>query len=165
MSGNPVFEMSKAFPQLDDYYGVLSGPAYTIPYSVAGLLSSVLTKHPRRHIILSVAMAGLSLFTISNGFCQFFWAICLFRILHGAASSSLQPISFQLVADYFPIEQRGTANAALSAANFFGVAMSSMSILLIKAMGWRGAYISMGAAGVFSGLFGLLTLYAPSKRK
>ena len=37
---NPFYEMSAAFPQLDLYYGMLSGMIFDIPYSISGLLAS-----------------------------------------------------------------------------------------------------------------------------
>jgi len=59
------------------------------------------------------------------------------RILHGAVSSTINPLSYSLVADYFPPEKRSRANALLTAGGYLGIALSSISILLIKSLGWR----------------------------
>jgi MFS family permease len=59
------------------------------------------------------------------------------RILHGAISAPINPLSFSLVADYFPPEKRSRANAILTTGNYLGIALSSISILLIKKNGWR----------------------------
>lgn len=43
-AADPKYEMSVSFPQLDAYYGFLSGIAYNLPYSVFGLFAGYLTR-------------------------------------------------------------------------------------------------------------------------
>ena len=59
---------------------------------------------------------------------------------------------YSLVSDYFPPDKRTTANSILSSANFVGIALSSMTILLIKQIGWRASYMTMGGMGLLGGL-------------
>ena len=87
------------------------------------------------------------------------------RILHGGLSAATNPLSFSIVADYFPPEKRGTANAVLSTGNFVGIALSSLSILGIKALGWRKSYQFMAVIGVASGLLSLFLVKEPPKIK
>ena len=75
----------------------------------------------------------------------------LFRFIHGAVSSAINPLAFSLVSDYFPPEKRTTANSILGGANFVGIALSSMTILLIQQVGWRASYIAMGGMGLIAG--------------
>jgi MFS family permease len=77
------------------------------------------------------------------------------RFLHGAVCSVTGPLSYSLVADFFPPERRGTANAILTTGSFIGIALSSISILGIKSMGWRATYQVMAALGLLGGLLGL----------
>lgn len=86
------------------------------------------------------------------------------RVLHGGLSAATNPLSFSIVADYFPPEKRGTANAILSTGNFVGIALSSLSILGIKALGWRKSYQFMAVIGVMSGFFSLLMVREPPKK-
>ena len=97
-----------------------------------------------------------------NGVTTSFFAICAMRFLHGAFSSVINPLSFSIVADYFPPEKRGTANAVLSTGNFMGVALSSITIILIKAMGWRMTYGTMGIFGVCIALLTTAGMREPS---
>ena len=85
------------------------------------------------------------------------------RILHGAISAPINPLSFSLVADYFPPEKRSRANAILTTGNYLGIALSSMSILLIKKNGWRYAYAFMGILGIIGGLLSLTAMKNPEK--
>ena len=77
-----------------------------------------------------------------------FLVLAVFRFLHGAVSSATKPLAFSLVADYFPQDKRSTANSILSGANFIGIALSSMTIILIKNIGWRASYCVMGSLGL-----------------
>lgn len=80
------------------------------------------------------------------------------RLLHGAVSAAINPLSYSLIADYFPIEKRSRANAILTTGNYLGIALSSISILLIKNLGWRSSYIFMGVLGVIGGGLGFLLM-------
>ena len=66
-----------------------------------------------------------------------------------------------MVADYFPPEKRSVANSVLTGANFIGIALSSISIILIKNLGWRASYMIMGGMGIISGIIGLALIKNP----
>lgn len=85
------------------------------------------------------------------------------RILHGAISAAINPLSYSLIADYFPPEKRSRANAILTTGNYLGIALSSISILLIKAYGWRSSYFLMGTLGVLGGGLGFSLMKNPEK--
>ena len=152
MANDKHYEMATAFPQLQGYYGLLSGLFFTLPYSTVGLFAGALGKSKKRVLILGLLTMLVSSIHFTNGITSSFFIICLMRFLHGAFSSVINPLSFSLVADYFPPEKRGTANAILSTGNFLGVALSSITIILIKAAGWRATYGAMGVIGVAIGL-------------
>jgi hypothetical protein len=38
-AGNPQYEIFAAFPQLKEWYGILAGPIYSLPYSFFGLVA------------------------------------------------------------------------------------------------------------------------------
>ena len=98
--------MSSAFPELDNMYGFLSGAAFTIPYSILGLFSGMLTRHKSRRKILGLLMMFLSMSHMANGFATSVWMIAALRVLHGAVSSAIDPLSYSLVSDYFSNEIR-----------------------------------------------------------
>jgi MFS family permease len=96
------------------------------------LLSGFLTKNYQRKIILGLLTVFSSMFIFTNGITNSFAIIFAMRFLHAVFSSVSGPLSFSIVADYFPPERRGTANALLSTGSYIGIAFSSISILLIK---------------------------------
>jgi MFS family permease len=160
-----MYELSTAFPQMDSYYGFLSGFAYTVPYSIFGLFSGYLTKSKQRNLMLCMIMIMTSCFHLTAGATTSFGVLCAMRILHGALSSATNPLSYSLVADYYPPEKRGTPNAILSTGNFVGIALSSISILLIKSFGWRTTYAIMGIVGIVPAVMGLFLINDPRKDK
>lgn len=66
-----------------------------------------------------------------------------------------------MLRDYFPQERRGTANSILYSANYFGTALSSISVMIISAFGWRATYGLMGAFGLAIGLLSAFTVREP----
>lgn len=106
-------------------------------------------------------MIAMSSFHLTSALTTSFSVLFLMRFLHGAISSATDPVSYSLIADYFPPEKRSTANAILSTGNFIGIALSSLSILLIKSVGWRSAYGFMGVLGIAAGAMGLLGIREP----
>ena len=57
---NPKFEMGTSFPQLDLYYGLLSGLVFDVPYSICGLLMAGLCTSKYRVMILGAFMLSMS---------------------------------------------------------------------------------------------------------
>jgi hypothetical protein len=51
----------------------------------------------------------------------------------------------------------------LTTGNYLGIALSSISILLIKAYGWRYSYILMGTLGVIGGGLAMGFMANPDK--
>lgn len=119
------------------WYGVLVGLAYTLPNSVAGLYAGTLTKTGNRKLMLIAVMVALSAMQFSNGLVNSFALIVVMRFLHGTISAGVTPLAFSLVADIFPMDKRNTANSIVSGANMAGIALSSMTIFLIRSHGWR----------------------------
>lgn len=85
------------------------------------------------------------------------------RILHGAFSAAINPLSYSLIADYFPPEKRSRANAILTTGNYLGIALSSITILLIRVYGWRSSYFLMGIFGVLGGGLSFVLMKNPEK--
>jgi hypothetical protein len=47
-AGNPDFEMRTFFPELLDNYSLLSGPAFSVSYSVAGIFMGLMVDKVNR---------------------------------------------------------------------------------------------------------------------
>lgn len=110
---NGFFEMSTYFPELKVWYGLLAGVIYTIPYAGFGLIAGKLSDGVDRRlwlgicVLLASATMGVSYFTGS------FTVLAIMRIIHGCLNSASNPLSFSLIADYFPPDKRSTANSII----------------------------------------------------
>ena len=60
--GDPTFEILTSYPNMDKYYGLLSGMAYSVPMSIGGLALGMLKGGFNRKLLLSgvVMTAGVS---------------------------------------------------------------------------------------------------------
>mmetsp|Transcript_1212 Transcript_1212/g.2209 ORF Transcript_1212/g.2209 Transcript_1212/m.2209 type:complete len:345 (+) Transcript_1212:688-1722(+) len=92
-----------------------------------------------------------------------FPALCFMRVIHGSFNSATNPVAYSLVTDYVPPESRSTANSLLSSGVYIGIALSSLTILIIKEFGWRNAYLFSGVVGVLTGLATLLLVREPKR--
>lgn len=147
-AGNPIFEISTAYPNLSQYFGLLTGMAYTLPFAVFGLFVGKLTDTVNRKWALATVIALASTAMGLTGFCDSVLVLGLMRVFHGMINSSTNPLSFSLVSDYFPPERRATANSIIHSGQYIGSAMGSISILLIKKFGWRSTYGIMAAVSM-----------------
>jgi MFS family permease len=158
MAGDSVYEISKFYPQLNQYYGLLVGPAHTIPTAIFGLLAGALTKTGNRKMMLLGVLTILSSFQFAFGMFDSFALYMTLKVVSQALAAAISPIGFSILADYFPADQRTTANSILSSAKVVGIALSSISILLIQKIGWRASYLTIGGVGLFGVLLGLVGL-------
>lgn len=155
--GNPVYEISSAYPQLAENFGLLTGFAYTIPFAFCGLFFGGLTDKVNRKWMISGFMALSALTIGSAGFMNSFAVLAASRFLLGIISSVFNPMSFSLLTDYFPADKRATANSIVQSGNYVGWGLSSISIMAIKKFGWRTTYGILGSAALaVSALFALI---------
>jgi MFS family permease len=90
-----------------------------------------------------------------TGFSSSLGVLAVMRVFHGMLNAASNPLSFSLITDYFPKEQRATANSLIQAGNYVGVGFSSLTILLITQFGWR---ISLGIMSAIGTVIGAATM-------
>ena len=106
-------------------------------------------------MLMSTVLGLMSLTQVASGNIDNFSIFVLMRVIHGAISSVVSPVSFSIVADYFPPERRTFANSLISSASYVGIAFSSLTILIISQFGWRMSYLLMGGVGVATAILSL----------
>lgn len=134
--GDKFFEMSKFYPQLKNWYGLLAGLLYTVPYSFFGLVAGKISDGVNRKLFLGIVIALSGLTMGVSGFASSFAVFSIMRVFSGMLNSASNPLSFSLIADYFPPERRATANSLIQAGNYIGGGLSSLTIILISMYGW-----------------------------
>jgi MFS family permease len=158
--------------------GVLMGGAFALTFvTLATPFGFLADRYPRRRII-ALGLLIWSLATLACGFATGFVVLFLFRALVGVGEASITPVSYSLISDLFPREQRGLPlsiyqfGATLGSAVSFaaGGALLDWSLRhadLLVLFGrplfpWQFVFLMVGAPGV---LLLLTTWFLPEPRE
>ena len=159
---NPFYTLSVEYPQTVDYYGLLAGLAFNLPYCVVGLWAGSLVdkikNNRNRSLVFSVACLGWSATTLASGYFDSFGIFALARFAQGAFISFENPFGLSIVPAFFPDEKKTTALSVFNGAIYLGGGLASLNVILTKELGWRGAYEAMGWAGIAIGVIGILAI-------
>ncbi len=108
------------------YYGLISGAAFTIAFSVSGVFAGQLVDRFNRRILLGVTCILWSASNLVTGTVNSFALMVAMRFLLGVLQSFNNPSSLTLLADYFPLERRSTVNSVQNAGIYIGSGLSSL---------------------------------------
>lgn len=151
-AGKAFYEIAVAYPKLNEYYGLLSGLAFSLSFSVCGIFAGIAVDKYNRVRLLSIMAILWSVTSVVTGSVNSLLVLALMRFFLGATLSAAEPAMYSIVADYFPTKMISTANSILFAGSYVGAAASSLCIMLTSKFGWRGAFNIMGYGGILAGL-------------
>ncbi|MEQ7154570.1 spinster family MFS transporter [Brevundimonas aurifodinae] len=148
----------------DAQIGLMTGFAFAVLYTVLGLPIARWAERGDRVVIISVALAVWSGFTVACGFAQSFLQLLLARVGVGVGEAGCTPPSHSLISDYAPREKRASALAFYS----LGIPLGSLAGLAVGGVaadlyGWRVAFVLAGAPGLLLALVVLFTLREPRR--
>jgi predicted MFS family arabinose efflux permease len=136
--------------RLEDWQlGIISGPAFALFYSLAGVPIARLAERINRVRLLAVALAIWSSMTALCGAAVNFLHLVIARIGVGAAEGACTPSSHSLIADIFPPRQRGIAMSFLTTS--IPIAQLLAPIIggvIATTWGWRAAFAVVGLPGI-----------------
>lgn len=146
----------------DTQLGILSGFAFALFYTTLGIPLAWLADRARRTWIIAAACSVWSVFTALCGMATSFWQLALFRFGVAAGEAGAGPSSFSIISDYFPPERRGTALSIYALGVPIGLILGSvMGGWVAATWGWRWAFVSVGAPGLFLAVILLLFVREP----
>lgn len=124
--------------------------AYTISASIAGFFAaSFVDWFDRKTAFLSLYI-GFLLGTLCCGLAPDYASLLVARVVTGAFGGVLGGLAMAIIADVFPEERRGGANAALmsafAVASVFGV---PFGLVLGERFGWHAPFFVLAALGLF----------------
>ena len=96
---------------MQKYYGLISGAAFTIAFSISGIFAGQLVDRYNRRVLLGLACILWSASNLVTGSANSFFLMVTMRFILGILQSFNNPSSLTLLADYFPIERRSTVNS------------------------------------------------------
>lgn len=148
----------------DFQLGMISGPAFALMYSIAGIPIARVAERGDRSIILSTALALWSGMTALCGLATSYVHLALCRVGVGMGEGASLPTSHSLISEYFPPRQRGMAMSVfgmgIPVAGFFAPMLGGF---IAATLGWRAAFMIVGLPGVVLALVLGLTLKDPRR--
>jgi predicted MFS family arabinose efflux permease len=133
----------------DTAMGLLSGFAFAIFYTLAGIPIARISDRGSRRAVIAVSLTLWSAMTAVTGLAQSFWQLALARIGVGVGEAGGSPPSHSLLSDYFPPERRATALALYANGIYVGAGLAMMfGGWVVTRFDWRTAYLAVGLAGL-----------------
>jgi predicted MFS family arabinose efflux permease len=145
------------FSLSDATLGLMSGLAFALFYATAGVPIARLGDRTSRRGVMTISMLVWSVMTglcsVAHGAAQLFGS----RFGVGVGEAGFSPCAMALVADYFPEKNRGLALGLVNTGPLIGMMLGlAIGGWAVDLVGWRGAFLIVGAPGVvFAAVFWL----------
>ncbi len=141
--------IAKEFSLSPEQVGYLFS-AFFITYTVFQIPGGYLSDKVGPKKILLIALTWWSIMTIATGFARTFSQFFLVRALFGVGEGLQPPCAFKLNSNWFPNQERATANAIFTSACSFGPAIApSIAVAIIGLWGWQALFYIFGGLGFF----------------
>jgi len=144
-----VEPVRKEFALNDSQMGVLTGLAFALTYSIAGLPIGYLIDRVNRRNLLAGLVTVWSAFTVVCGIVSSYWGLVVARLAVGASEAGGAPAALSLISDLFPGKTRSMALSIFWSSTAIGTAVSFVigSYVAVE-YGWRAAFLIAGAPGL-----------------
>ncbi|MFJ5921062.1 MFS transporter [Kitasatospora sp. NPDC092948] len=139
--------------------------AFFLAYALAQIPGGLLTDRFGAHRVTTWALLAWSLFTALTGFAWSFAALLAVRFVFGAAEGIFPPASMKVLVERTSPEQRMGANGVIMSSSAVAAIAAPLAVApLVAVFGWRSAFFSAAALGVFVVLAMRAWLPAPLPR-
>ncbi|MBI3247777.1 MAG: MFS transporter [Deltaproteobacteria bacterium] len=146
----------------DTALGFLTGFAFAVFYTFAGLPLARLADRWVRRSLIAISLATWSVMTALSGLSRGFGDLALARIGVGIGEAGASPPAHSILSDYFPPEKRATAIAIYASGIYVGVGLGYwIGGWINDAYGWRMAFFVVGLPGLFMALLVRFTIREP----
>jgi predicted MFS family arabinose efflux permease len=147
---------------LDPLVGVLAGEfaaaaatvallatAFALPYALVQPVLGPIGDAIGKLRVIRACMIVLTLALAASAFAPDLMTLAVLRVVAGAASGGVFPLSIALVGDLMPLERRQVALSRLIVAGLSGAVLGgALSALLEPFIGWRGVILLCAAASL-----------------
>lgn len=148
----------------DTALGFLTGFAFAVFYTFAGLPLARLADRWVRRSLIAISLATWSVMTAASGLARGFTDLALARIGVGIGEAGATPPAHSLLSDYFPPEKRATVLALYACGVYVGVGLGFwLGGWINDVYGWRVAFMVVGLPGVLLALVVRLTIREPPR--
>ncbi len=148
----------------DTQLGLLGGLAFAILYTLLGVPIARLAERWNRVSIISISIVVWSGFTAACGLAANFASLLALRVGVGIGEAGCSPPSHSLISDYFEPKRRASALSVYA----FGIPLGAMigaiaGGWLAQHLGWRAAFMIVGAPGVILAVLVKLIVREPPR--
>jgi predicted MFS family arabinose efflux permease len=148
----------------DSQMGLMTGFYFALFYTAFGVIVGFLADRTSRKFILGTGAVLWSAFTALCGVATNYPQMLASRVGVGVGEAAGAPPSYSILSDYFPPEKRGLALALFSLGVPFGQALGAgFGAALHETVGWRNAFIGIGAAGVVAAVIMMIVVREPKR--
>ncbi len=141
--------IKREFGVSDTAMGLLTGFAFVLFYTLAGIPIARLADRVSRKGIITVSLAVWSLVTAGSGLARSFAQLAGMRVLVGIGEAGCNPSAHSLISDYFPPQRRATALSVYACGVFIGSAIAFIAGgWLLTRYDWRTAFYVAGIPGI-----------------
>jgi predicted MFS family arabinose efflux permease len=148
----------------DAAMGFLTGFAFAIFYTIAGIPIARWADTGTRRSIIALGLTAWSAMTALSGLAQNFTHLALARIGVGVGEAAASPPAHSLISDYFPQERRASAlsfyNSGISFGVMFGLLIGGW---INEFFNWRVAFFVVGVPGLGMALVLRYTVREPPR--
>ncbi|MBG1241709.1 MFS transporter [Nostoc sp. NZL] len=125
-------------------------PAYMLSYALMALFYGVLSDRFGRWPVIRISLAIFVICTALTATAQTASQMAAWRLLTGLGASGVIPLTFALIGDLFPFEQRGSKLGLVFAAMEGGMAAGSAGGAILEPfLGWRWLFIGTAVLAAF----------------
>ncbi|MFJ2851318.1 MULTISPECIES: MFS transporter [Streptomyces] len=143
-------------PEIGDEFGLTRGQqgllisAFFIAYAVCQIPGGMLADRIGGRRVALWALLVWTLFTALTGLAWSFAALLVLRVLFGLAQGVFPPAATKILVERSRPEERMRANGLILSSNAVAAVLTPLLVApLVAFHGWRSAYISVAALGVF----------------
>ncbi|MET0369946.1 MAG: MFS transporter [Sphingobium sp.] len=148
----------------DTQMGLLSGVAFAAFYVTAGFPLARIADRGNRKTLIAMCLTVWSVATALCGLATSYVQLILARMGVAGGEAGAYPASQSIIADLYPVSQRGTVIGILLAAQSVGIAFGLFfGGWLNQAFDWRTAFIVVGLPGVLLAIVVLFTVTEPPR--
>ena len=133
----------------DTAMGLLTGFAFALFYTVAGIPIARLADRGSRRTVIATGLALWSAMTAASGLARSFAQLALARVGVGIGEAAGTPPSHSLIADYFPPERRAAALGFYANGIYVGTMLAFLlGGWVATHFDWRTAFLIVGLPGL-----------------
>jgi MFS family permease len=148
----------------DTAMGLLSGVAFAVFYVTAGFPLARIADRGNRRTLVAACLAVWSVATACCGIVTSYVQLILARMGVAGGEAGAYPASQSMVADLYPVSQRGRVISILLAAQSIGIAFGLFfGGWLNQAFDWRTAFIVVGLPGLILAVVMIFTVTEPPR--